>query len=326
MTAGGVSRSVDWRPATVRRAVAVAALVLGFAASGYTDTLYKYRTPEGQWVFSDRPPAGDQTVETRELSSGVVDPEVIVSHHLLDRHLQLAAENRYYAPVELVLGFVSLQNAVAPGPDQPLRFILPPQSETDLFAFAPSDDYAPPEVSYKYIWLVGDPTSKHAPSRPYRAPFAVAGSFPVTQAFPDAVTHTTADSRYAVDISMPIGTDVYAARGGTVFEVASTNFRGGLDPAKDAAAANLVRILHDDGTYAVYAHLNWNSIRVRPGDVVSRGEYIADSGNTGFTSGPHLHFAILRNRGLGIESVPVVFEGPDGEDIVPQTGVPLAAW
>jgi murein DD-endopeptidase MepM/ murein hydrolase activator NlpD len=77
---------------------------------------------------------------------------------------------------------------------------------------------------------------------------------------------------------MPVGTDIHAARGGVVFEVASTNFRGGVDPERDAASANIVRILHDDGTHAVYAHLNWNSIRVKPGDTVERGEYIADSG------------------------------------------------
>ncbi|MCH6552723.1 MAG: M23 family metallopeptidase, partial [Acidobacteria bacterium] len=67
---------------------------------------------------------------------------------------------------------------------------------------------------------------------------------------------------------MPVGTDVVAARGGIVFEVASNNFRGGLNLQRDGRSANIVRILHDDGTFAIYAHLNWNSIRVRPGDRV----------------------------------------------------------
>jgi murein DD-endopeptidase MepM/ murein hydrolase activator NlpD len=168
--------------------------------------------------------------------------------------------------------------------------------------------------------------SEHRPDMPYRAPFAVAGGFPVSQAFPTAVTHTTADSRYAVDIAMPIGTDVHAARGGVVFEVTSQNFQGGTDPSRDGPTANLVRILHEDGTFAEYAHLNRSTIRVRPGDVVERGEYIADSGNTGFSSGPHLHFAVLRNRGLGVESLPVTFAGPTGGEITPQTGGELVAY
>ena len=60
---------------------------------------------------------------------------------------------------------------------------------------------------------------------------------------------------------------------------------------------------------AIYAHLNWDSIRVRPGQIVKRGEYIADSGNTGVSSGPHLHFVVQRNAGLMHESLPI--ELPD---------------
>lgn len=306
--------------------IAVAAVMCMIAAVGFAESLYKYRGPDGDWIYSDRLLPGDEPVEIRKLPTGNAGPEVIVSHRLVDRHLQLTARNGYYAPVELILGIDALSYAVPPGPEQPLRFILPAQSETDLFDLAASEKYALPEIRYRYTWLPGDPASEHHPQRAYRAPFAVSGNFPVSQTYPDAVTHTTADSRYAVDIAMPIGTDVYAARSGTVFEVASTNFRGGLDPASDAPAANLVRILHDDGTYAVYAHLNWNTIRVQPGDVVSRGEYIADSGNTGFSSGPHLHFAVLRNRGLRIESVPVVFEGPNGSEVQPRTGVQLVSY
>lgn len=306
-------------------AIIAASLILAAGDPAVTDTLYKYRGPEGEWIYSDRPPVGDKAVEVRDLSSAGSKPEVTVSHRLVEQSLQLVASNGYHAPVELVMGIDALNNAIPPGPDQPLRFVLPAQSETDLFALAPSEEGLQPEVSYRYTWITGDPTIEHRPERPYRVPLAVAVGFRVSQAYPQAVTHTTPGSRHAVDISMPIGTGVYAARSGTVFEAASTNFRGGLDAA-DAPSANLVHILHDDGTFAVYAHLNWNSIRVKPGDVVTRGEYIADSGNTGFTSGPHLHFAVLRNRGLGIESLPVVFEGANGSEVMPETGAELVAY
>lgn len=275
-------------------------------------------------MFSDRPPEGDEAVETRELA-GTERPEVLVSHAMRDGKLQLTGSNGYYAPVELVLGIDAMANAVPPGPGQPLRFVVPARGEVDLFALEPAGEGMQPEIRYRYTWITGDPMSEHRPEQPYRVPFAVATAFPVSQAFPDAITHTTPDSRFAVDITVPIGTGIYAARGGTVFEVTSTNFEGGIDPA-NAAAANLVQILHEDGTYAVYAHLNWNSIRVRPGDVVRRGEYIADSGNTGFSSGPHLHFAVLRNRGMGSESLPVVFEGANGTEVTPATGTELVAY
>lgn len=324
MTAGSVPRSAERR---LRGAAALALATLCMAAAGLAaaDTLYKYRGPNGEWIFSDRPPAGGQAVETREVSYGAENPEVTVSHRMVDGKLQLSGSNGYYAPVELVLGIDSMANAVPPGPDQPLRFVVPARGAVDLFALEPGADGLQPEIRYRWTWFTGDPTSVHEPEQPYRVPFAVATAFPVSQAFPHAETHATPDSRYAVDITMPVGTGIYAARGGTVFDVTSTNFEGGLDP-ENASAANIVRILHDDGTYAIYGHLNWNSIRVRPGDVVSRGEYIADSGNTGFTSGPHLHFAVLHNPGMGIESLPVVFEGAEGSEVTPETGVELVAY
>ena len=103
---------------------------------------------------------------------------------------------------------------------------------------------------------------------------------------------------YAVDFALPDGTAVYAAREGTVINVRHDSFRGSA-PAAMADQANLIEILHDDGTIAVYGHLQWDSIRVRIGQRVALGEYIADSGNTGFSTGPHLHFAVWRNAGDG---------------------------
>jgi murein DD-endopeptidase MepM/ murein hydrolase activator NlpD len=322
LTAGNAIRSAS-------RAGLVALLAAGLLVSVIADaqSLYKYRGGDGEWMFSDRPPADARAVETRALPTEVASPTVAVEHRLLDDRIYLRASNTYYAPVELVLGIDELRSIEKPAPEQPLRFVLPVRGQTELMSLAVIADSADaPAIRYRYTWIVGDPTSTHSPETPYRAPFAVARSHPISQAFPTALTHSTADSRYAIDIVMPIGTGVYAARAGTVFQVASQNFRSGLDVVRDGPAANLVRILHSDGTYAEYAHLNWNTIRVRPGDAVRRGEYIADSGNTGFTSGPHLHFAVLRNRGMGTESVPVVFDGPNGSEQTPETGNTLSAY
>jgi murein DD-endopeptidase MepM/ murein hydrolase activator NlpD len=180
-------------------------------------------------------------------------------------------------------------------------------------------------VRYEYGFVIGEPNVEHRPSRPYRAPFALAQQFVVTQAPPDAVTHRDPASRNAVDIGMPVGTAVHAAREGVVINVARDHFRGGLN-AKDMTEANFVEILHDDGTYAIYAHLQLDTVRVRPGQQVARGEYIANSGNTGFTSGPHLHFVVLRNAGLRSESLPVTFAGPAGSSVTPQSGKVLTAY
>jgi murein DD-endopeptidase MepM/ murein hydrolase activator NlpD len=65
---------------------------------------------------------------------------------------------------------------------------------------------------------------------------------------------------------------------------------------------------------------------VKPGDRVRAGQYIADSGNTGFSSGPHLHFSVQRNAGLKIESLPVEFKGANDGRVVPATGNALSAY
>lgn len=290
-------------------------------------SLYKYRGPDGEWVFTDRRPAGDTEIEVRELSRGDPDPRVHVAYEIEGDHINLYARNDYHAPVQLVLGLDEIRGVDRPSPDQSLRFVVPPLTQRDLLiGFRIQPEAESPLVAYRYLYLLGDPAAVHRPSRPYRAPFAVAATHVVSQAYPDAITHNTRDSAYAVDIAMPVGTDVYAARGGVVVDVASTNYRGGTDTSQEGAEANIVRILHDDGTYAIYAHLNWNAIRVRPGDVVTRGQYIADSGNTGFSSGPHLHFVVLKNADMRFESLPVSFEGPNGEGITPERGMSLTAY
>lgn len=294
--------------------------------SGFAEALYKYRGPNGEWIYSDRAPEDETPVEIRELPKGMVDPKVTIYHEFVDDTFYLVASNDFYVPVEVILALDSLDNLAYPPAEHDRRWVVPARSQLTLFELDKLDVDLPADAGYRHVWLPGDPAAEHKPTEAYRAPFAIAGSYRISQAFPLGITHSTPESYYAVDIMMPIGTDVYAARAGTVFEVASTNFRGGVDPERDLPAANMIRILHDDGTYAVYAHLNWNTIRVQPGDQVEKGEYIADSGNTGFTTGPHLHFAIIHNKGLRLESVPFVFEGQNQSDVTPETGKLLVAY
>ncbi len=83
-----------------------------------------------------------------------------------------------------------------------------------------------------------------------------------------------------IDWSVPTGTAVYASCGGTV---AKAGWSGGYGYA--------VYINHEGGTQTRYAHLS--KVLVKAGQHVKQGERIALSGNTGVSTGPHLHFEIL---------------------------------
>ncbi|GGJ46226.1 M23 family metallopeptidase [Streptomyces brasiliensis] len=100
------------------------------------------------------------------------------------------------------------------------------------------------------------------------------------------------------DFAVPIGTNVVAAHGGTVV-------KAGPNGAGDGPAyGNAIVIKHGNGTYSQYAHLS--KVDVRMGQVVKTGQHIALSGNTGNSTGPHLHFEIRTtpNYGSGIDPVP----------------------
>lgn len=296
------------------------------AAPAAAQALYKYRGENGEWIYSDRPPDDGSIAEIRQLESPESSAEVSVSYSFVGTSVQLVADNQFHAPIELSINIVTIRGLQYPEPGDDLRWVLPPRSQTVLINLDLLEDGSSPLLEYRFTYIAGDPDAEHQPPGAYRAPFALATNFPVSQAYPDSITHRTLDSYHAVDVAMPVGTDIFAARDGIVFDVAGNNFRSGLDPERDGPAANVIRILHDDGTYAIYAHLNWNSIRVKRGERVRRGQYIADSGNTGFSSGPHLHFAVVRNVGLRVESLPLEFQGANTAGVKPATGLVLTAY
>jgi murein DD-endopeptidase MepM/ murein hydrolase activator NlpD len=106
---------------------------------------------------------------------------------------------------------------------------------------------------------------------------------------------------------MPEGTTLVAARDGVVVEAKEDFAEGGTDPYyKDKG--NYVLILHNDGSWAGYFHLKKDGVLVEVGQKVNRGERIALSGNTGWSSAPHLHFEVSLPTQKGRITVPTKFE------------------
>lgn len=273
--------------------------------------LYRYQDENGVWHFTDRPPVGSTADVVATDIRGEAPPALDVEA-TSDPVPAMRLRNRYAIAVQAVLTVGDERIEVVVGAGETVTVPV------DRLPAGAS------EISYGYV--LGDPAAEHRPPRPYRVPFAVGARYRVSQGFHGGITHTDAASIYAVDIAMPVGTGIVAARAGVVVETAYANFAGGVGPARKGREANLVRIVHDDGTHALYAHLDRASVRVRPGQRVARGELIAASGNTGFSTGPHLHFAILRNAGLQTRSVPFTFEGAAGEAVTPRQDLWLTAY
>lgn len=301
----------------LRVVAAIATTALAAALPAAAQQVYRYKDEHGRWVFTDRQPATSAPAETVAIKGRAASPRIVVEARSGADGVQLVAVNECRCPVEFGV------RAAGQGGEQAAREVVAPRSEQVLLSLPASRGDA--SVRFDYGYVLGDPNARHAPPLPYRAPFAIATSYEVTQAAPDAITHRDAGSRFAVDFAMPVGSAVHAAREGMVIDVSFRNFRTGTSPEL-RTEANYVQILHDDGTTALYAHLQMDTVRVRPGQRVARGEYIANSGNTGFSTGPHLHFVVLRNAGLRSESVPVAFAGPGGATVPPRSGRQLTAY
>ena len=145
----------------------------------------------------------------------------------------------------------------------------------------------------------------------YSLPYASNKSYRVLQGFGSRFSHTGLEE-FAIDIDMPVGTPVHAARAGVVAEVEESHNRGCWDDGC-GKYANFIVVRHSDGTTGEYYHLRKGGSIVDVGDTVTKGQKIGYSGNTGHTTMPHLHFAVYCADVRGnIQSIPVRFRSSDG--------------
>ena len=145
---------------------------------------------------------------------------------------------------------------------------------------------------YSFFWIMGSKNAQHDDAYIYRLPYKVGTSHKVSQGYNGKYTHK-GRSAYSIDFPMPVGTKIYAAREGVVVKTKSNSNVGGYDK-KFSSSGNYVRVLHSDGTLATYYHLKYRGVLVHVGQTIFKGTPLGYSGNTGYTSGPHLHFAVFQ--------------------------------
>ena len=190
----------------------------------------------------------------------------------------------------------------------PVTFTVAPKEKVEAFHLTPANANIDASWSYTYFATWGNLSAKHDDSYIYKLPFTSGESYPVSQGFHGAYSHTGGDS-FAIDFKMNEGTHVCAARGGVVVGSRDDSSLGGPDK-KFEWDANYILVKHDDGTYGHYVHLQKGGNRVKVGDIVKPGDWIGLSGNTGHTTGPHLHFAVFKAvDGKSRQTFPVRFNG-----------------
>lgn len=144
---------------------------------------------------------------------------------------------------------------------------------------------------------------------PYYLPFGKGQTFRVDQGYDGTFTH---QNKKALDFKMPIGTSVTAIRDGKVILIEDTFDKHG-ETADFNRYTNYILIEHTDGTFANYVHLKQKSAQVKEGDLVKIGQEIALSGNTGWTSGPHLHLEIYLPKAKNNQSIVTRFRVEKGD-------------
>jgi len=147
----------------------------------------------------------------------------------------------------------------------------------------------------------GDPRAEPAPYA-YGLPYPAGLTFTVLQGFHGAFSHR-GSNEYAVDFDCPVATPVLAARPGVVVAANAAAQGAGTTPEYvDYKRTNFVLVQHEDGTLGEYMHLSPSGVEVAPGQRVERGQSIALSGNTGYSSTPHLHFQVMTAGDDGVSA------------------------
>ena len=265
--------------------------------------IYKYKDENGVWRYSDKKPAqiNVDTVEYKNNQKKKLAPRVFVQ--TVNKKSFLVVENIFNAPLEVLISSSQFS------PNQQ-RIIVAPQTSKDIFETEGAI------LPYTFKWQLGDPTVKPNP-QVYDVPVDVLTCPTISQGFHGKFSHHDAYNQYAVDIALPVGTYIKAAQEGVVIEVKDDYYMGGTnDYFMDKA--NFVRVMHRDNTFAIYYHILLGSALVKVGDKVRKGTQLARSGSSGFSSGPHLHFAIEKNIGFREVSIPFNFIDKKGETFIPE--------
>lgn len=207
---------------------------------------------------------------------------------------------------------LTLENATTSCP-VPLVVDAAGRSRVELVTVSPAEKKRRWSYQYQYAWKPGRRGEVKASTHAYALPYQ-GGARLVIQADFGKFSHQPGSAdEHAIDWDMPVGTPVLAARAGTVVALRSDADAGGED-LRYKNCYNYIILRHDDGTFAEYCHLRKDGVLVKLGQMVKEKECIGLSGNTGFSSRPHLHFSVFQTiDGKTRRTFPIQFKTSGGK-------------
>lgn len=141
-----------------------------------------------------------------------------------------------------------------------------------------------------------------ASSSGYMFPLEVVPNLVCTSPFGSRILRGSPNNHSGLDVGgVPDGTPIYAGKAGVVVATASDVLVNGTG----SGCGNMVKIKHEDGYHTVYCHMYPNSVSVNVGDEVSQGQKIGEVGNTGNSTGTHLHIGVIDPSGSYIDPTTV---------------------
>ncbi len=245
--------------------------------------------------------------------------KVYIEFNSNNNKYEVYADNSHFIPYSISIKFTTLEN-LSPSDKIPYSAVIKPNSKKVLlFYLTVKNKSQARKYSYSYKYSLGDPNAKHDNSYLYIIPFEHGTKRRLSQGFHGKTTHFGLNE-YAVDFNMPVGTPVVAARDGIVADVKEDSNVGGIGEYF-SDKGNYIAIFHNDGSFAYYVHLKKNGAIVKVGDKVKAGQIIGYSGNSGYSSGPHLHFDVRLTKNDGtMQSIPFKFLNYDNSGVNPKEG------
>lgn len=247
--------------------------------------------------------------------------------------IEQVVRNRYAVPITLRWSIGALDNLEASSPIEGATVLpaarepLGPGEPIVLADLSQIDVGARYRRELAYHARFGDPRARPRPYV-YALPYPHGLTFAVLQGFHGEFSHR-GSNEYAVDFNCPVATPVTAARPGVVVAINAGAQGSGTTPEfLDDRRANFVIIRHSDGTLGEYMHLAPSGVEVAPGQAVRRGQELGLSGNTGFSSTPHLHFQVMTaaDDGVAKRSFPFELAIAPNRASPPILGKRYAAW